>query len=100
MCMQVLKIRQTALYKKWFNALDKNIKLRVQKRIDRLFCGNFGDYKALGDNVYEMRFHFGSGYRIYYTFDGGEVVLLLAGGDKATQSDDIINAKRLANRRR
>ena len=55
-----------------------------------------GDIKPVGDKVYEMRFHFGAGYRVYYTQIGSLTIFLLAGGDKSTQRKDIEEAKQLA----
>ena len=79
----------------WVSSLDSSIRGRVESRLTRLRLGNFGDHKALGDGVYELRFFFGSGYRVYYAISGKRVVLLLAGGDKKKQSRDIKMAKRL-----
>lgn len=62
-------------------------------RIRRVASGNFGDHKAVGEGVYELRLFFGSGYRIYYALAGTRIVLLLAGGDKKGQSRDIEKAK-------
>jgi putative addiction module killer protein len=58
--------------------------------------GNFGDAKPVGAGVFELRFDFGPGYRVYYTERNGEIVVLLAGGDKSTQQQDIEKAKQLA----
>ena len=58
--------------------------------------GNVGDAKPVGDGVFELRFNFGPGYRVYYTERGDEIIILLAGGDKSTQQSDIEAAKRLA----
>jgi len=58
--------------------------------------GNFGDAKPVGAGVFELRFDFGPGYRVYYTERNGEIVILLAGGDKSTQNQDIEKAKQLA----
>lgn len=77
-------------YRKWFDALrDIKVKARIQTRIDRLELGNFGDCKSVGECVFELRLHFGSGYRVYFGKDGDSVVLLLLGGDKSSQPNDI-----------
>ena len=57
--------------------------------------GNLGDVKTVGKNLFEMRFFFGSGYRVYYTINGETLVLLLCGGDKSTQKKDIEKAKKI-----
>jgi len=59
--------------------------------------GNLGDVEPVGGGVYEMREHFGPGWRMYYAQRGKAVIILLAGGSKRTQSRDIAEAKRLAN---
>lgn len=61
--------------------------------MDRVEIGNYGDYKPLGDGVYELKLHFGSGYRVYFAEDGDIIVILLCGGDKSSQSKDIEVAK-------
>jgi putative addiction module killer protein len=65
-------------------------------RIDRAERGNFGDVKAVAEGVSEMRIDFGPGYRVYFTQRGHEIVILLAGGNKATQAKDIQTALQLA----
>ena len=55
--------------------------------------GNYGDFKSLKDGVFELRLMFGSGYRVYFAEDGNDVVLLLIGGDKSSQKNDIQKAK-------
>lgn len=77
----------------WLSKLDKRNQARIVKRIARLEEGNFGDFKTVGDGVFELRFFFGSGYRVYYGLDGETLVLLLTGGDKKTQNKDIKIAK-------
>lgn len=72
--------------------------MRIQARIDRAEAGNFGDCQAVGEGVSEMRIHYGPGYRVYFTQRGLEIVLLLAGGDKSTQSKDIKTALDIARR--
>ena len=72
------------------------MKTRIAVRIRRMQLGNVGDAKPVGDGVFELRFDFGPGYRVYYTERDGEIVVLLAGGDKSTQKQDIEKAKQLA----
>ena len=67
----------------------------ILKRIDRVAAGTFGEYKAVGNGVSEMKVRLGKGYRVYYTIRGQVVVVLLCGGDKSTQSKDIALAKKL-----
>lgn len=75
------------------NSLDKNTKIRIQSRLTRLLENNFGDHKKIDNEISELRFKFGSGYRIYYTEIDNIIVLLINGGDKSTQSKDILKAK-------
>ena len=90
-------IRQTKLYMRWFNRLGDNlVKTRIAVRIRRMQLGNVGDAKSVGDGVFELRFDFGPGYRVYYTEREGEIIVLLAGGDKSSQKQDIEKAKQLA----
>ena len=90
-------IRETGVYKGWFTRLrDVTAKARILVRLRRISLGNFGEKRDLGDGVSELKFTFGPGYRIYYTMRAGEMVILLAGGDKSSQSADIAKAKELA----
>ena len=81
----------------WKSRLDKSVRARVDARLDRIEFGNFGDAKHLEGGIYELRFKFGPGYRIYYALDGQTIVLLLNAGDKSTQVTDIEKAKELWN---
>ena len=83
----------------WFGTLrDLSAKRRIQARIDRVEDGHFGDYKPIREKVFEMRIQHGPGYRLYFTLRGLEVVILLAGGDKSTQTADIEMAVREARK--
>ena len=79
--------------KEWLLYLDNSLKVKVIRRIERIYDDNFGDYKQLDSNLYELRFTLGKGYRIYYTIQNEVVVLLLNAGDKSKQSEDIELAK-------
>ena len=91
------QILTTEVFDTWFSGLrDVRARVRIQARIDRAELGNFGDCKPVGEGVSEMRIHYGPGYRVYFVQRGLEVVILLAGGDKASQSRDIKRALTLA----
>ena len=77
----------------WLRRLGKSTRVRVMAHLDRLTVGNFGASKALGGGLYEIRVHCGAGYRVYYGKYGDSVVLLLCGGDKGSQRNDIIKAR-------
>lgn len=81
-------------YRAWLQSLDVPTRARVQARVLRFEMGNLGDHKAVGDGVFEARFGFGPGYRIYFGIHARTVVLLLLGGDKGSQTRDIRQAKR------
>lgn len=72
---------------------DIKTKARIEARLLRLELGNFGDCKSVGTGVFELRYMFGSGYRVYFGKDGDSVILLLLGGDKSSQSSDIKTAQ-------
>lgn len=76
----------------WVNKLDLMYKRRIKRRVLQLQNNNFGDYKLLRDGVYELRCHFGAGYRVYFEQRSGRFVILLCGGDKGTQNKDIERA--------
>lgn len=82
----------------WLSGLrNKKAKAKIALRVERAEQGNFGDCEAVGDGVSEMRIHYGSGYRLYFTRRGEIVYLLLLGGDKSTQQRDIRKAVEMAN---
>lgn len=93
----IIDIRKTELFAHWLdNVRDIQAKARVLIRIDRLASGNAGDVKPVGEGVSEMRVNYGPGYRVYFIQRGSELIVLLAGGDKSSQSKDIKSAIRLA----
>jgi putative addiction module killer protein len=93
----MIAIRKTKTFVKWLDKLrDIRARSRVLVRIKRLAEGNPGDVKSVGEGVYELRIHYGPGYRVYYTKINDEIVLLLVGGNKSTQSGDIKKALHLA----
>jgi len=87
----------TAVFDSWFSRLrDKRASQRIQARIDRAESGNLGDCVQVGEGVSEMRVHYGPGYRVYFVQHRAEIIVLLAGGNKSTQTEDIKAALLLA----
>ncbi|WP_299734787.1 type II toxin-antitoxin system RelE/ParE family toxin [uncultured Endozoicomonas sp.] len=93
----MITIKQTDTYCKWERRLkDFRAKAAIAARIFRLANGLAGDVSPVGQGVSELRVHYGPGYRVYFRHHGSEIIILLCGGDKSTQSRDIEAAKRLA----
>jgi putative addiction module killer protein len=93
-----MRVKMTEVYRDWINSLtDRTARARIQVRVDRLVHGNPGQHRNLTGGVSELKIDFGPGYRVYYTERGGELIVLLAGGDKSTQEQDIKAAIVLAN---
>ncbi|MBT1075741.1 type II toxin-antitoxin system RelE/ParE family toxin [Geobacter grbiciae] len=93
----MVEIRKTEHFANWLDNLrDIQAKARVLVRIERLASGNAGDVKPVGEGVSEMRINYGPGYRVYFIQRGSELIILLAGGDKSSQSRDTKAAVRLA----
>lgn len=93
----MIEILKTDTFDRWLRALrDRAARLRIQARIDRLADGHFGDCKPVGEGVSELRIFHGPGYRLYFIRRGGALIVLLCGGDKATQQSDIERAHALA----
>lgn len=81
-------------FSEWLSSLrDRTFRARIRNRISRLELGNFGDCEPVGEGIFELRFFFGSGFRVYFAEYEEKMILLLGGGDKKTQSKDILKAK-------
>lgn len=94
-----MKTTQTPQFAKWIAGLrDKKAETAVRVRIARVEAGLFGDVKSVGGGVSELRIAYGPGYRVYFTRRGDELVILLVGGDKGSQSRDIKLAQEMAAR--
>lgn len=90
-------IVETDQFRDWLDGLrDRKARLRIDDRLRRLANGNAGDTKSVGEGVQELRLHFGPGYRVYYIWRDGVLIVLLCGGDKSSQARDITKAKELA----
>ena len=95
--MDVIEIRKTEVFARWLDDLrDLRARARIQVRIERLAAGNPGNMKAVGEGVSELRIDYGPGYRVYFKRRGRKLIILLAGGDKSSQTKDIKVALRLA----
>jgi len=93
----MVAVVKSGTFDRWLSGLrDARGKAAILVRIERLVAGNAGDVKPVGGGVSEMRIEFGPGYRIYFKRQGEAVILLLAGGDKSTQADDIAKARAIA----
>jgi putative addiction module killer protein len=86
-------VKRTPEFDKWIEGIRDNVtKIRLKRRLDKAERGNMGDVKPVGEGVYEMREFFGSGWRMYYIQQGDVIIVMLGGGDKSTQQDDIAKA--------
>ena len=93
----MLEVRKTDEFDRWLSDLaDERAKTKIASRIARLSFGNAGDVKPVGDGVSEMRVHHGPGYRVYYKQTGRTIIVILCGGHKSTQDQDIKRAKEIA----
>ena len=94
----MIVVKRTKVYNRWFNKLkDLRARSKLNSRLYQIKNGNIGDFKSVSDGIFEIRIHYGPGYRIYYMREGEEVIILLVGGDKSTQQKDIEKAKELKN---
>ena len=93
----MIEVRKTEIFAAWFATLrDREARVRIQVRIDRLSMGNPGQHRVLTGGVCEMKIDHGPGYRVYYARHGDAWVVLLCGGSKKTQNADIHAALALA----
>ena len=91
------ELKETDTFRKWRTQLkDGRAKGTIAQRLDRLAQGHAGDARPVGDGVSELRIHHGPGYRVYFRKRGNTIIVLLCGGNKDTQAQDILTAKRLA----
>ena len=91
------EIYRSSIFKKWIKDLrDSRARHRIHIRIKRLEEGNHGDCYPIGEGLSEMRINYGPGYRVYFKDTGKEIIILLCGGDKSTQQQDIVKAKQIA----
>lgn len=89
-------IKKTEVFDTWLSKLkDEKGKAKITDRIMRLKRGNKGDHRIIDKDIYELRIHFGPGYRIYCTDKNNEIILLLIAGDKSTQPKDIKKAQQM-----
>jgi putative addiction module killer protein len=92
-----MRVETTEVYRDWINGLkDRVVRARIQVRVDRLVHGNPGKHRNLGDGISELKIDIVPGYRVYYIIRGNSIIVLLAGGDKSTQTQDIKTAILLA----
>lgn len=90
-------IKQTSTFRRWERKLkDQRARALIAARILRVASGLLGDVSPVGEGVSELRIHHGPGYRVYFRRRGEELIILLCGGDKSTQDEDIRLARRLA----
>jgi putative addiction module killer protein len=90
-------VQTTELFDQWLSDLtNRAARARITSRIDRLGRGNAGDVKSVGEGISEMRIDTGPGYRVYYKQTGKTIIVILCGGDKSSQDQDIKKAKRIA----
>ncbi|MGQ0621198.1 MAG: type II toxin-antitoxin system RelE/ParE family toxin [Panacagrimonas sp.] len=93
----MIELVKSTSFDRWLHELrDRRAAVRVQARLDRLAAGNPGDVKPVGEGISEMRIDYGPGYRVYFMRRGLLLVVLLCGGDKSTQDQDIVLAKTIA----
>ncbi|WP_343956241.1 type II toxin-antitoxin system RelE/ParE family toxin [Yaniella flava] len=94
----MVEVVRSAIFERWLRKLkDRHAVARILVRVERLVAGNPGDVKPVGGGVSELRIRYGPGYRVYFLQEDDQLILLLAGGDKSTQSADITTAHSVAD---
>jgi putative addiction module killer protein len=89
----MITIKTLPVFDIWLDGVkDRTTRIRLSRRIDKAQRGNLGDIKPVGNGVFEMREHFGPGWRMYYVQRGNILIVMLGGGDKTTQAADIAKA--------
>ena len=89
-------VNQTLEFQKWMQKLqDFRAKMHILSRLTQVEKGNLGDFKSVGNGVLEMRINYGPGYRLYFAREGDTIVIILVGGEKSTQDQDIVKAKNI-----
>lgn len=87
------QVKKTQEFDDWLDSIKDNIaRIRLNRRLDKAQRGLLGDVKFVGDGVWEMKEHFGAGFRMYYILHGDKLIVMLGGGDKSSQQADIDNA--------
>jgi len=95
--MPTTDVYKTDAFSRWLDGLrDLRARARIQARVERLIAGNAGDVRSVGAGISELRVDYGPGYRVYFRQRDKRTIVLLGGGDKRTQADDIARALRLA----
>ncbi|MEI6334092.1 MAG: type II toxin-antitoxin system RelE/ParE family toxin [Methylococcaceae bacterium] len=90
-------IRTLPIFDAWLSGIkDRMTQIRLGRRLDKAKRGLLGDVEPIGEGVFEMREHFGPGWRMYYVQRDNELIIMLGGGDKSSQVSDIVKAKHLA----
>jgi putative addiction module killer protein len=90
-------VKRTEEFSSWLDNLkDRLTRQRLNARLRKVLLGNWGDVKPVGKDVFEMREHFGPGWRMYFIQRGPVLIVMLGGGDKSTQSADIAKAVKIA----
>ncbi len=93
----VFEIIESASFKNWIRGLrDREAKNRINGRLKTVASGNVGDVSSVGTGLWELRIHYGPGYRVYFIREGHRIIVLLSGGDKSTQRQDIMRSQTLA----